>query len=84
MKPSRSCSEGAAFDIISQAEAADTLKAKEELRSLLLSNETNKAIKEKQRQEEQALDRKYAREYTEKLEMEDKVSQQHGQLPCVC
>ena len=56
-----------------QAEAQATAQAKEDLRKLMLSNEANKDVKEKQRLAEQALDRKYAREYTQKLEQEDKV-----------
>ena len=48
-------------------------KAQQELQSLLLSNEVNKEIKEKQRLEEQALDRKYARQYAEKLDEDEQV-----------
>lgn len=40
---------------------------------LLSANEVNKAIKEQHRLEEQALDRKYARQYAEKLDNEEKV-----------
>lgn len=58
-----------------QAEALATAQAKEDLRKLMLSNEANKELKEQQRLADQALDRKYAREYTQKLNQEEKVSQ---------
>ena len=50
------------------------VKSTAELRRLLAANEVNKAIKEKQRQEEQALDRKYAREYAAKLDKDEQVA----------
>ena len=56
-----------------QAEAEETLKAQQELRKLLVANEANKELKEKQRLEDQALDRKYAREYAAKLDHEEQV-----------
>lgn len=41
---------------------------------MLLANEAHKELKTKQRLEDQALDRKYAREYAEKLDKEEKVT----------
>lgn len=57
-----------------QAETAATLRAKEELKVLLSANEVSKAMKEEQKSADQALDRKYARQYAEKLDQEEKVS----------
>lgn len=56
-----------------QAEAEEAAKAQLELRTLLMANEVNKGIKEKQRLEDQALDRKYARQYAEKLDKDEEV-----------
>lgn len=57
-----------------QAEAQEAAGAQEELHRMLLANQANKELKQKQRLEEQALDRKYAREYAEKLDKDEQVS----------
>ena len=44
-----------------------------ELRALLAANEVNKQLKENARLEDQALDRKYARQYAEKLDKEEQA-----------
>lgn len=57
-----------------QAEVVAAKKAQSQLRELLAANEVHKAEKAKLHEREQELDRKYAREYAEKLDWEDKAS----------
>lgn len=57
-----------------QAEALQAAKAQQELKEQLLANEANKELKQRRRLEDQALDRKYARQYAEKLDREEQVS----------
>ncbi len=64
-----------------QAEAAEVAHAKAELRRLLSANEVNKQLKEKARLEDQALDRKYAREYAEKLDKEEQAPPRTSKIP---